>query len=355
MNKDRNTLFPILNKRLFDLYEEQVKSFWTPYEIDFSKDVKDLKKFSPEERHLILQILAFFAQSDSIVNENLAIRFMKDVNIPEALQFYSFQIGIEAIHSHTYAKMIDSYVSDTEEKNKLFNAIKNFPMIAKKANWMKKWNASQESFTKRLLAFAIVEGVFFSGSFCTIYWLKDRGKLPGLSIANNFIARDEQQHQIFAATLYKELQKMDNQNKSKQFYINGRMGELSNEELGRLMNEIHFSKKSMLNEEFKPLKEDEVKAMVKEAVEIEKEFILEAVPVQLLGINAKLLGEYIEYVADMVVNDFGFTKIYNTKQPFDFMIKNDIRGKTNFFEDTPTEYLKTVRQNVDFDKINEDF
>lgn len=356
MFKDRNTLFPIVNKTLFDLYETQLKAVWTPYEIDFAKDLKDLNKFSSEERHLILQILAFFAQSDSIVNENLAIRFMKDINIPEALQFYSFQIGIEAIHSHTYAKMIDTYISDTEEKNRLFNAVKNFPMIAKKANWMKKWISSQESFAKRLLAFAIVEGVFFSGSFCTIYWLKDRSKMPGLSMANDLIARDEGIHWIFAAALYKELQKMDGQGKSKQFFMNSRIEELEPQELGKLMQEVHYIKKSMLNgEEFKSLKEEDVKAIIREAVEIEKEFITESIPVQLLGINAKLMGQYIEFVADLVVQEFGFNKIFNAKQPFDFMIKNDIRGKVNFFEGHATEYQKAVREDVDFDKIGEDF
>jgi ribonucleoside-diphosphate reductase beta chain len=355
--KDRNTLFPIAKQSLFDLYETQLKAVWTPYEIDFTKDLKDLNNFSKEERHLILQVLAFFAQSDSIVNENLAIRFMKDVNIPEALQFYSFQIGIEAIHAHTYAKMIDTYISDSEEKEKLFNAIKNYPMIAKKAAWMKKWIDSQESFAKRLLAFAIVEGIFFSGSFCTIYWLKDKGKMPALSMANDQISRDEGIHWVFAATLYKELVKMDGQIKSKNFFVNSRLGDetVSDQKLGELLREVHYTKKSMLNEEFKVLKADDVKAIIQEAVAIEKEFITESVPTQLLGINSKLMAQYIEYIADLVVNEFGFDKIYNAKQPFDFMIKNDVRGKVNFFEHTPTEYLKAVREEVSFDKISEDF
>jgi ribonucleotide reductase beta subunit family protein with ferritin-like domain len=282
---------------------------------------------------------------------------MKDVNIPEALQFYSFQIGIEAIHAHTYAKMIDTYIADNEEKEKLFNAIKNFPMIAKKAAWMKKWINSQESFSKRLLAFAIVEGIFFSGSFCTIYWLKDKGKMPGLSMSNDLISRDESLHWVFAATLYKELLKMDGSIKSKNFFINSRLGDetVSDQKLGELLREIHHTKKSMLNEEFKVLKIDEVKDIIQEAVAIEKEFITESVPTQLLGINSKLMGQYIEYVADLVVTEFGFDKIFNTKQPFDFMIKNDVRGKVNFFEHTPTEYRKAVREEVDFNKIGEDF
>lgn len=354
MMKDRNTLFPIIFKEIFDCYQEQVKSIWTPYEIPFEKDLNDLKKMSKEERHLILQILAFFAQSDSIVNENLCFRFMKDINIPEAIQAYQFQVGMEAIHSHTYANMIDNYVQDSEEKNKLFNAIQNFPTIAKKAAWMKKWIDSQASFSKRMFAFAIVEGVFFSGSFCTIYWLKDRGLLPGLSMANDLIARDEASHQRLASIIYKTLKNVDGQNKSKQFYLNSRLMELTNEEIGKVTKEIHMNKK-LLNADFIPLKADEVKEIILEAVAIEKDFIKNAIPVKLLGINEDLLCQYIEYVADIVTNSFGFENIYNTKQPFDFMIKNDIRGKVNFFEGRPTEYQKGIREEVNFDKINDTF
>lgn len=352
--KDRNTLFPIVFKDIFDCYQEQLKSIWTPYEISFEKDINDLKKLSKEERHLVLQILAFFAQSDSIVNENLCFRFMKDINIPEAIQGYSFQIGMEAIHSHTYANMIDNYVQDTEEKNKLFNAIKNFPTIAKKASWMKKWIDSQASFSKRLFAFAIVEGVFFSGSFCTIYWLKDKGILPGLSMANDLIARDEASHQRFASIIYKTLKNIDGQSKSKQFYLNSRLLELENEEIGKITKEIHMNKK-YLNEEFKPLKEEDIKEILLEAVAIEKDFIKNAIPVKLLGINEELLCQYIEYIADIVANSFGFPNVFNAKQPFDFMIKNDIRGKVNFFENRPTEYQKGIREDVNFDVIDENF
>ena len=357
MIKDRNTLFPIQNRAIFELYETQLKAVWTPYEIDFSKDEKDLKKMSKEERHLVFQVLAFFAQSDSIVNENLALRFMQDVNMPEMLQFYSFQIGIEAIHSHTYALMIDSYISDTEEKNKLFDAIKNFPAIAKKANWMKKWMTGQENFSKRLLAFSLVEGVFFAGSFCTIYWLKDKNKLKGLSQANDLIARDEGLHWIANSVFYKELVKMDQKIKKNQFILNTRVDELSEADLGALLKENFYTKKAMLNnnQEFKRLSQEEVRQIVEETVAIEKEFITESIKVEMLGINSKLMHQYIEYVADMVISEFGFDKIYNQKQPFDFMIKNDIRGKVNFFEDRATEYSAPKRENVNFDVINEDF
>lgn len=355
--KERYTLFPIQNKPIFSLYEDQVKAVWTPYEIDFSEDLKDLKKMKKEERDLILKVLAFFAQSDSIVNENLALRFMQDINIPEMLQFYSFQIGIEAIHAHTYALMIDNYVSDSDEKDKLFNAISNFPTIAHKANWMKKWITSQENFSKRLFAFALVEGVFFSASFCTIYWFKDRNKLKGLSQANDLINRDESSHVQGAALLYTELLKMDQKIKKNNFIISSRVFELPEFELGRMLKENHHLKRSMLNgvQEFKQLKEEEAHEIVRESVEIEKEFVREALKVQLLGINSDLMERYIEHVADLVLQQFGLNKLFNSKQPFDFMIKNDIRGKVNFFEHRSSEYVVAKRESVDFENINEDF
>jgi ribonucleoside-diphosphate reductase beta chain len=355
--KERYTLFPIYNRPIFNLYEDQVKAVWTPYEIDFSEDLKDLKKMKKEERDLILRVLAFFAQSDSIVNENLCLRFMQDVNIPEMLQFYSFQIGIEAIHAHTYALMIDNYVSDTEEKDKLFNAIKNFPTIAQKADWMKKWITSQDNFSKRLLAFALVEGVFFSASFCTIYWFKDRNKLKGLSQANDLINRDESSHVQGASLLYNELLKMDQKIKKNQFILNTRVADLPEADLGKLIKENFFLKKSMLNngQEFKSLKEEEAYQIVRESVEIEKDFVKDTLRVQLLGINSELMCQYIEHVADLVLVQFGFNKLYNAKQPFDFMIKNDIRGKVNFFEHRSSEYVVAKRESVNFDIINDKF
>jgi len=358
MFKNRNTLYPIQKRELFELYETQVKAVWTPHEIDFSKDIDELRKMKDNERHLILSILAFFAQSDNIVNENLAQRFMDDVNIPEAIQFYSFQLGIEAIHADTYGRMIDAYVEDEREKNKLFDAINNFPMIAKKAAWMKKWISSQDSFSKRLLAFAIVEGVLFSGSFCAIYWLKDQGRLPGLSMANDLIARDEGLHWIFAARLYKELEKMNKDLKSTEFFLKTDAVESKDpEELGELVLKAHYLKKSMLNHgnKFEYLSKEDVKEIIEEAVAMEKEFITESLPVSLLGINKELMCEYIESVADIVIGEFGFEPVFNTKQPFDFMIKNDIRGKVNFFEDRATEYQKGKREEVDFSIISEKF
>lgn len=356
INKDRNTLFPILNRPLWEAYEQQLQSFWTPYEIDFSADADDLKKMSKPAQDLILKILAFFAQSDSIVNENLCYRFIKDTNIPEAIQYYNTQIGIEAVHGHTYANMIESYVKNEEEKIKLFKAIDNYPFIAKKAKWMKKWINSQSSFSKRLLAFAVVEGLFFAGSFCSIFWIREQGLMPGLSMANNLIARDENFHRAFAALLYKELLKVNNQIKSKEFFVNSRLNDetVSDEELGKQMREI-ASLKKLVNAEFEVLKKEDVHEIIKEAVAIEKEFITDSLPVSLLGLNSKMMGEYIESVADLILEDFGFDKLYNTRQPFDFMIKNDVRGKVNFFERRSTEYRKATREKVDFDTVSEDF
>lgn len=354
--KDRNTLFPIIHRDLYDLYKTQMRAFWTADEVDLSGDLKDLEKMQKPAQDLILKVLAFFAQSDSIVNENLCFRFVEDVNIPEALQFYNAQIGIEAVHAETYAKMIESYVLNENEKNKLFKAIENFEFIAKKAQWMKKWIMSQESFSKRLLAFAAVEGIFFSGSFCTIYWVKEMGKMPGLSQANDFIARDEGLHWIFASKLYKELDKIHGQIKSREFFLRSRLDdkEVSDAKLGEVLREIDYLKKQT-KKEFIPLTQKDVEELIKEAVSIEKSFIQDSLPVSLLGLNSDLMGDYIESVADIIVQEFGFEKIYNTVQPFDFMIKNDVRGKVNFFESRATEYQKAKRESVDFEEISEDF
>ena len=356
INKDRNTLFPILNRPIWEAYEQQLQSFWTPYEIDFSEDLDDLKKMQKPAQDLILKILAFFAQSDAIVNENLCYRFIQDVNIPEAIQYYSTQIGIEAVHGHTYANMIDTYVKDEEDKIKLFKAIDNYPFIAKKAQWMKKWIGSQSSFSKRLFAFAVVEGLFFAGSFCSIFWIREQGLMPGLTMANDLIARDENFHRQLASILYKELVKVDNQVKSKEFFVNTRLDDenVSDEEIGKLMREISSLKKTT-NKPFEKLKKEEVQEIIKEAVAIEKEFITDSLPVSLLGLNSKMMGDYIESVADLILEEFDFDKLYGTRQPFDFMIKNDVRGKVNFFERRPTQYRKATREKVDFDQVAEDF
>jgi ribonucleoside-diphosphate reductase beta chain len=301
----RYSLFPVENHMAWDWYKKHIANFWTTEEVDLSKDKADLATMSPGEKHFVTHILAFFAQSDGIVNENLAIRFYKDIEEPEVRAFYAIQIAIETIHSEMYSLLIDTYVSDTEEKNRLFNATESIPVIAKKANWAMKWISSEEIFAKRLLAFAIVEGVFFSGAFCSIFWLRKRGLMPGLGVANEWISRDEGMHWQFAADLYRQ------QNI-------------------RLTN-------------------DEVQELVRDAVKIEQEFVRDALPVSLIGMNADSMSQYIEYVADRVLERFGFAKIYHTKNPFDFMILLDMETKTNFFEERAASYQRGADRNVTLD------
>lgn len=268
--------------------------FWTIKDIDFSQDLNDLKLLSKDELHYITHVLAFFAQSDGIVNENLALRFYRDVEIPEARAFYADQIQREAVHAWAYALLIDTYVKDTSEKNKLFNAIEHIPAVKKKAEWAIRWIDSQSDFAKRLVAFAVVEGIFFSGSFCAIYWFRKRGLLPGLATANNWISRDEGMHWEFAVLLYKTM--------------------------GLSISKADFYQ------------------IIIDAVNIEKEFVSESLPVGLVGMNAVMMCQYIEFVADLVTKRFGFEPIYGVENPFDFMRMNDMETKVNFFEKRVSEY-----------------
>jgi len=296
-SKQRFTLFPIdpEYKDIWQSYKGQQASFWTAEEIDLSKDRNDWdNKLNNDEKFFIKHILAFFAGSDGIVNMNLLERFTTDVKILEAQTTYAYQAYIEGVHSETYSLLIDTYISDPKEKDKLFNAIETIPCIKKKADWALKWIKCDELFSKRLIAFAIVEGIFFSGAFCSIYWLKNRGLMPGLCKANEFIARDEGEHTKFACLLY-----------------------------SKIVNR--------LNEEL-------VKNIVKDAVEIEKEFINDSLPCRLIGMNAEQMNTYIEFVADRLLLQLGYTKIYNSKNPFDFMEMISLEGKANFFESRPTEY-----------------
>ena len=297
-NDDRGyTLFPIKYSYLFSLYKKALASFWTVEEVDLSKDMNDWTKLSNNERHFIKNILAFFAGSDGIVLENLGIRFMQEVKIPEATCFYGFQIAMENIHSEMYSLLIDTYIKDTEEKNYLFNAIDNISCIGKKAKWAIKWiNDKDSDFAKRCVAFACVEGIFFSGSFCAIFWLKKRGLMPGLTSSNELISRDEGQHTDFAVAIYDLLE-----NK---------------------------------------LDENTVREIITDAVSIEKEFINDSIPCKLIGMNSNLMSDYIEFVADRLLLQLGYNKIYNSKNPFDFMEMISLEGKTNFFEKRVTEYSK---------------
>lgn len=295
-NKDRFVILPINYPAIWDMYKKHEASFWTAEEIDLSGDLKDWANLNDGERHFISHVLAFFAASDGIVNENLAINFMSEVQLPEARSFYGFQIAMENIHSETYALLIDTYVKDPVEKDRLFHAIETVPCVKKKAEWALRW-IENGSFAERLVAFAAVEGIFFSGSFCSIFWLKKRGLMPGLTFSNELISRDEGLHCEFACLLYSMLS-----------------GKLSKER---------------------------VQEIIVDAVEIEKEFITDALPVKLIGMNADLMKQYIEFVADRWLVELGNNKYYNASNPFDFMELISLQGKTNFFEKRVGDYQKS--------------
>ena len=311
----RYVMFPIQDEDIWKMYKKQVDCFWRAEEIDLSKDLGDWAKLSHDEQYFISMVLAFFAASDGIVMENLATRFMADVQLSEARAFYGFQIAMETIHSEMYSLLIETYISDKAQKSKLFNAIETCPSIKKKADWARRWigyEASNETFPTRLVAFACVEGIFFSSSFAAIYWIKKRGIMPGLTLSNEFISRDEALHTEFAILIYTKLhEKID---KSK------------------------------------------IAEIVREAVEIEKEFITESLPCRLIGMNAKLMTQYIEFVGDRLCLQLGIEKMYNSSNPFDFMELISIDQKVNFFERTNSAYAlanKDVGSDV-FD-LNEDF
>jgi ribonucleoside-diphosphate reductase subunit M2 len=292
---NRFVMFPIKDENIWSMYKKHVDCFWRPEEIDLNKDMKHWDTLNEDEKHFISMILAFFAASDGIVVENLASRFMSEVQLAEARAFYGFQIAMENIHSHTYSLLIDSFVKNEEEKNKLFYSIDNFPCIKKKADWAQKWiNDKKSSFATRLIAFACIEGIFFSGAFCSIFWLKTKGLMPGLCFSNELISRDEALHTEFAVLLY-----------------------------------------SRLNSK---LSKKKVTEIVKNAVEIEIEFICEALPCRLIGMNSALMTEYIKFVADRLIIQLGYEKIYNAENPFSFMEMISIDSKTNFFEKRVSEY-----------------
>jgi ribonucleotide reductase beta subunit family protein with ferritin-like domain len=295
-SNDRFVLFPIKYDDMWEMYKKSMASFWTAEEIDLSQDLDDWDKLNDDEKHYIKHILAFFSASDGIVNENLALRFYSEIQIPEARSFYGFQIAMENIHAETYGLLIDTYIKDPTEKDYLFNAIDNIPCIKKKADWALKWIEGEEDFALRLMAFAAIEGIFFSGSFCSIFWLKKRGLMPGLTFSNELISRDEGLHTDFACLLFKYIQN-------------------------------------------KPAKAKIVN-LIKEAVAFEQEFITEALPVSLIGMNSDLMAQYVEFVADRLVMEIGMEPIYNSENPFDWMELISLQGKTNFFEKRVSEYQK---------------
>jgi ribonucleoside-diphosphate reductase beta chain len=312
-NKDRFVLFPIKYPKIWEMYKKSEQSFWTAEEVDLHADLKDWEKLTNDEKHFIKHVLAFFAASDGIVNENLAINFMNEVQLPEARCFYGFQIMMENIHSEMYSLLIDTYIKDSGEKNYLLKAIDTVACVKKKADWALRW-IGNGSFAERLIAFAAVEGIFFSGSFCSIFWLKKRGLMPGLSTSNEFISRDEGMHCDFACLLY-----------------------------------------SMLENK---LPETQVQTIIRDAVAYEHEFVTDALPVSLIGMNAKMMCQYIEFVADRLLVALGCEKVYNSTNPFDFMEMISLQGKTNFFEKRVSEYKKASvgQQQIDnVFKLDEDF
>jgi len=293
---DRFVLFPIKYQDLWDMYKKAEASFWTAEEIDLSSDLKDWEKLTKDEKHFISHVLAFFAASDGIVNENLAQRFYNEVQLPEARAFYSVQMCIETIHSEMYSLLIDTYIRKPEEKTFLLNGINTIPSVKKKAEWAIKWIEGTSSFAERLVAFAAVEGIFFSSSFCSLYWLKKRGLMQGLTTSNALIAKDESAHCEFACLLYNQL---DNK-----------------------------------------LSGERIKEIICSACEIEIEFATESLPVSLIGMNKELMGQYIKFITDRLFTSFGYNKCYNVSNPFDFMDLISLQGKTNFFEQKVSDYRK---------------
>tara|TARA_B100000674_G_scaffold476628_1_gene471006 strand:- start:1295 stop:2269 length:975 start_codon:yes stop_codon:yes gene_type:complete len=301
-NPNRFVMFPLSDQDIWKMYKKMMDCFWRAEEIDFSKDLKDWNKLKKTEQHFVKMILAFFAASDGIVLENLGMRFLSEVQLPEARAAYGFQLMMENVHSETYSLLIDTYIKDKEEQTKLFHAIDNFSCIKNKADWAIKWiQDNRSSFATRLVAFACVEGIFFSGSFCSIYWLKKRGLMPGLTFSNELISRDEGMHTDFAVLLFNKLTR-------------------------------------------KP-KKAKVHELIKEAVQIEKEFICEALPCKLIGMNSKLMSQYIEFVADRLSLQLGYGKIFNSSNPFDFMEMISLEGKTNFFEKRVGDYSLSSCEN----------
>jgi len=294
---DRFVLFPIGYDSVWEMYKQAQASIWTAEEVDLSQDLADWERLSSDEQHFVKHVLAFFAASDGIVNENLAIRFNNEVQIPEARCFYGFQIAVENIHSEMYSLLIDTYINDTQEKDYLFRAVETVPCVGKKAKWALRWIGSGTSFAERLVAFAAVEGIFFSGSFCSIFWLKKRALMPGLTFSNELISRDEGLHVDFACLIY-----------------------------------------SLLDHK---LSEERVQEIICSSVDLEREFITEALPVSLIGMNSELMGQYIEFVADRLLVALGCAKVYGAKNPFDWMELISLQGKTNFFEKRVGEYQKS--------------
>ena len=327
ISKGIKSIFPIKNQEIWDRYKLHIQAFWTPEEVSLQDDLRDLQILNKGEKHFIKNVLAFFANSEAMINENLASRFYKEILMPEARCFISMQMLNESIHAEMYALQIEAYVVDQQEKDMLFNAIQNVPCINLKAKWVSKWLNGSQNLLTRLIAFGLVEGLFFAGSFCAIYYFRKRGLLPGLALSNDWIARDEGMHFSFSALMFKILRDKFNNNS------------LTDTDL----LDVNLITGNVAQSEFEEI--------VREAVSFEKEFVQEALPVDLIGMNADLMCQYIEAVADRIADLFEFERVYNTENPFDFMRALDVQNVTNFFEKRVSEYQRPTDRALSFDDV----
>ena len=327
ISKGIKSIFPIKNQEIWDRYKLHIQSFWTPEEVSLQDDLRDLQILNEGEKHFIKNVLAFFANSEAMINENLASRFYKEILMPEARCFISMQMLNESIHAEMYALQIEAYVVDQQEKDMLFNAIQNVPCINLKAKWVSKWLNGSQNLLTRLIAFGLVEGLFFAGSFCAIYYFRKRGLLPGLALSNDWIARDEGMHFSFSALMFKIFRDKFNNNS------------LTDTDL----LDVNLITGNVAQSEFEEI--------VREAVSFEKEFVQEALPVDLIGMNADLMCQYIEAVADRIADLFEFERVYNTENPFDFMRALDVQNVTNFFEKRVSEYQRPTDRVLSFDDV----
>ena len=327
ISKGIKSIFPIKNQEIWDRYKLHIQAFWTPEEVSLQDDLRDLQTLNEGEKRFIKNVLAFFANSEAMINENLASRFYKEILMPEARCFISMQMLNESIHAEMYALQIEAYVVDQQEKDMLFNAIQNVPCINLKAKWVSKWLNGSQNLLTRLIAFGLVEGLFFAGSFCAIYYFRKRGLLPGLALSNDWIARDEGMHFSFSALMFKILRDKFNNNS------------LTDTDL----LDVNLITGNVAQSEFEEI--------VREAVSFEKEFVQEALPVDLIGMNADLMCQYIEAVADRIADLFEFERVYNTENPFDFMRALDVQNVTNFFEKRVSEYQRPTDRALSFDDV----
>jgi len=326
ISKGCTSIFPIRYEEIWDRYKLHIQSFWTPEEVSFQDDLRDLEILNEGEKHFIKTVLAFFANSEAMINENLASRFYSEILIPEARCFITMQMLNESIHAEVYALQIESYVKNSEEKDQLFSAIENVPCISRKAEWVSKWLNGEQNLLVRLIAFGLVEGLFFAGSFCAIYYFRKRGLLPGLALSNDWIARDEGMHFSFSSLMYRILR---------------------DKYLSKTLNNTHIKDISLITE---AVSQEQFKEIVKEAVEFEQEFVSKALPVDLIGMNRELMCQYVEAVADRIADLFEFERVFNTENPFDFMRALDVQGVTNFFEKRVSEYQRPRDRVLSFDE-----